>query len=319
MAGGAAAIRANGLSRDFKGGTRAVDDLSLAIAPGEIYALLGPNGAGKSTTVLMLTTLLRPTRGSAAVAGHDVRRDSAAVRAAIGVTLQNAALDPRLTGREHLALVLRLHGTSRPERRRRTDTLLEELGLAGVAGRRVRSYSVGMQRRLELAVALAHEPRVLFLDEPTTGLDPQSRSSVWAKVSELARARGVAVFLTTQYLEEADALADTVGIIREGRLIREGSPDELKRRIGTATIEVTPRAPEDLPVARDVLRRFGALTPAPAPDAVRAKLRNGSEGIAEIVRDLDRAGVVVAALHVTQATLEDVYFQETGHVLEAGG
>src|SRR5207248_5461921 len=220
----AASIEASGLVREFKKGPRAVDGIDLHVAPGEIYGFLGPNGAGKSTTTLMLTTLLPPTAGSARVAGYDVVREGPAVRAAIGAALQEAALDPLLTGREHMRLQTALHGLPRAERAARGEELLERIGLREAADRKVGGYSGGMKRRLDLALALVHRPRILFLDEPTTGLDIQSRAALWQEVSRLASEDGVTVFLTTQYLEEADLLADRVGIIDRGRLVAEGTP-----------------------------------------------------------------------------------------------
>src|ERR687895_1584897 len=201
-----AAIEATELVREFKKGPRAVDGIDLRVEPGEVYGFLGPNGAGKSTAVHMLTTLLPPTAGRAWVAGHDVVEDGAAVRATIGAALQEAALDPFLTGREHLKLQTALHGMRSDEARKRSETLLERVGLTQAADRRVGGYSGGMKRRLDLALALVHRPRILFLDEPTTGLDPQSRSALWDEVARLAGDRGVTVFLTTQYLEEADVV-----------------------------------------------------------------------------------------------------------------
>ncbi|MDQ3865841.1 MAG: ATP-binding cassette domain-containing protein, partial [Actinomycetota bacterium] len=221
-------IEVEELVKQFRKGPRAVDGIDLRVEPGEIYGFLGPNGAGKSTTVHILTTLMPPTSGRARVAGFDVARDGPAVRAAIGAALQEAALDPFLTGREHVRLQTALHGLPRPERRRRGDELLARVGLAQAADRKVGGYSGGMKRRLDLALALVHRPRILFLDEPTTGLDPQSRSALWAEVGRLARDDGVTVFLTTQYLEEADALADRVGIIDRGRIAAEGTPAQLK-------------------------------------------------------------------------------------------
>src|SRR5215210_6583819 len=214
-----AAIETQGLVREFKKGPRAVDGIDLRVEPGEVYGFLGPNGAGKSTTVHMLTTLLPPTAGRAWVAGHDVVEEGAKVRAAIGAALQEAALDPFLTGREHMKLQTALHGMRAAEARERSDALLERVGLSLAADRRVGGYSGGMKRRLDLALALAHRPSILFLDEPTTGLDPQSRSALWNEVARLAREDGVTVFLTTQYLEEADALADRVGIIDHGHIV----------------------------------------------------------------------------------------------------
>src|SRR3954462_5727811 len=231
------AIVAEQLVREFKKGPRAVDGIDLSVATGEIYGFLGPNGAGKSTTVHILTTLLPPTAGTARVGGHDVVHEGAAVRAVIGAALQEAALDPFLTGREHVRIQTALHGLPKDERRRRGDELLGRLGLSDAADRKVGGYSGGMKRRLDLALALVHNPRILFLDEPTTGLDIQSRTSLWEEVKHLARDDGVTVFLTTQYLEEADALANRVGIIDHGKIVAEGTPGALKAEIGDPSVE----------------------------------------------------------------------------------
>src|SRR5438309_2536147 len=252
------AIEATELVREFKNGPRAVDAIDLAVAPGEIYGFLGPNGAGKSTTVHMLTTLLPPTEGTARVAGHDVVREGPQVRAAIGAALQEAALDPLLTGREHLRLQASLQALPRETRKARADELLQRVGLTEAADRKVKGYSGGMKRRLDLAMALVHRPRVLFLDEPTTGLDPQSRAALWSEVARLAREDGVTVFLTTQYLEEADVLADRVGIIDHGHLVAEGTPGELKAKVGRPTVEAIPADPR----VAAVLARFGEPVPS---------------------------------------------------------
>src|SRR5213594_2032614 len=238
-------IVAEGLVREFKGGIRAVAGIDLDVAPGEIYGFLGPNGAGKSTTVHMLTTLLPPTSGSARVAGYDVVSEGSHVRSAIGAALQEAALDPLLTGREHLRLQASLQALPRNERNERADELLARVGLTHAADRKVRGYSGGMKRRLDLAMALVHRPSVLFLDEPTTGLDIQSRTSLWEEVARLAREDEVTVFLTTQYLEEADVLADRVGIIDQGHIVAEGTTDELKAEVGRPTVEAVPSDPEE--------------------------------------------------------------------------
>src|SRR3954454_15883654 len=238
-------IEVRGLVREFKGGIRAVDGIDLDVAPGEIYGFLGPNGAGKSTTVHMLTTLLPPTAGTARVAGLDVATEGPAVRRRIGAALQEAALDAFLTGREHFDLQGGLHGLSRTDRAARAEELLARVGLTDAADRKVGGYSGGMKRRLDLALALVHRPRILFLDEPTTGLDIQSRSALWEEVGRLASEDGVTVFLTTQYLEEADLLADRVGIIDRGRLVAEGTPAALKAEIGRPTVEVEPADHED--------------------------------------------------------------------------
>ncbi|HEX2288267.1 MAG TPA: ATP-binding cassette domain-containing protein, partial [Gaiellaceae bacterium] len=287
------AIEVRGLVRDFKGGIRAVAGIDLEVAPGEIYGFLGPNGAGKSTTVHMLTTLLPPTAGSARVGGFDVVRQGEEVRRTIGAALQEAALDPLLTGREHLRLQLALHGIPRAERLARTDALLERVGLRLAADRRISGYSGGMKRRLDLALALAHHPRILFLDEPTTGLDPQSRSALWDEVIRLKRDEGVTVFLTTQYLEEADLLADRVGIIDHGRIVAEGTPASLKAEIGRPTVEALPADGTETAALERILERFGELQPSTAGVAVRL---DGRGDLADVIRAIDSASVRVADL-----------------------
>jgi ABC-2 type transport system ATP-binding protein len=310
-------IEAEGLVREFPD-VRAVDGIDLRVAPGEIYGFLGPNGAGKSTTVHMLTTLLPPTAGSARVAGHDVVREGPAVRDAIGVALQAAALDPYLTGREHIRLQGGLFGIPADERQRRGDALLERVGLSEAADRKVRTYSGGMKRRLDLALALLHEPRILFLDEPTTGLDVQSRTALWDEVSRLARQHGVTVFLTTQYLEEADVLADRVGIIDFGRLVAEGTPAALKAEIGHSTVEAKPTEPGQADALAAVLARFGESVPA-APGMVAVRLSNGAELLTDIVRALDAENLRVASLDLHAPTLDDVFLAKTGRKLEGAG
>src|SRR5437868_6412660 len=230
-------IEAEKLVREFKKGPRAVDGIDLHVEPGEIYGFLGPNGAGKSTTVHMLTTLLPPTAGTATVAGYDVVTEGPKVRKAIGVALQEAALDPFLTGREHLRLQTTMHGITGEERRERSDELLTRVGLTEAADRKVKGYSGGMKRRLDLALALVHRPRILFLDEPTTGLDIQSRTALWGEVGRLAKDEGVTVFLTTQYLEEADALGGCVGIIDNGNIVADGTREEMMAQIVLSTFE----------------------------------------------------------------------------------
>src|ERR671934_2081024 len=238
------AIEVEQLVREFKD-VRAVAGIDLYVGDGEIYGFLGPNGAGKSTTVHMLTTLLPPTAGTARVGGFDVVKEGPEVRKVIGAALQEAALDPFLTGRDHLHLQTTLHGVTGEERRRRTDELLHRVGLSEAADRKVNGYSGGMKRRLDLALALAHRPRILFLDEPTTGLDVQSRAALWDEVVRLKRDEGVTVFLTTQYLEEADVLADRVGIIDHGRIVAEGTPASLKAEIGRPSVHATPLEPDE--------------------------------------------------------------------------
>jgi ABC-2 type transport system ATP-binding protein len=308
------AIDAKGLERTFAGDIRAVAGVDLEVAEGEIYAFLGPNGAGKTTTVRMLTTLLRPTAGSATVAGHDVVSDPAAVRRAIGVALQEAALDPLMTGRELIRLQATLHGLPRDEGRRRADALLERVDLVGAADRQIGTYSGGMRRRLDLASALVHEPPVLFLDEPTTGLDPVSRRAIWREVSDLNR-EGTTVFLTTQYLEEADQLADRVGIIDFGRIVAEDTPGRLKEQIGRPHLEITlmDGAAER---AEEVVARFGRPLPR-RDEIVLIEVERGAAEIAPVVRALDEAGLAVESLDLVEPSLDDVFLAKTGHHLEA--
>jgi len=308
-------IEVDGLVREFKGGVRAVDGIDLRVAPGEIYGFLGPNGAGKSTTVLVLTTLLPPTAGSARVAGFDVERQGADVRRAIGASLQESALDPFLTGREHMRLQSALHGLSRVEREERGRRLLERVGLTEAADRKVGGYSGGMKRRLDLALALVHGPSILFLDEPTTGLDPQSRAALWDEVRRLASDEGVTVFLTTQYLEEADVLADRVGIIHRGAIVAEGTPTELKAEVGRPSVEAIPQDPGEREHLVAVLARFGEQAAA-SPKGVAVRLPEGVGDLAEIVRALDGEGLRVADLRLHAPSLDDVFLAKTGRSLE---
>jgi ABC-2 type transport system ATP-binding protein len=311
-------IEVNGLVREFKNGPRAVDGIDLRVEPGEIYGFLGPNGAGKSTTVHMLTTLLPPTAGTATVAGHDIVTEGAEVRDAIGVALQDAALDLLLTGREHMKLQGGLHGLTAEEISRRGDALLERVGLAEAADRRVGGYSGGMKRRLDLALALVHSPRILFLDEPTTGLDVQSRAALWDEVSGLARRDGVTVFLTTQYLEEADTLADRIGIIDRGKLVAEGTPAALKAQIGRPTLEAVPVETAQKEQLETVLASFGDPLPVSNGSAA-VRLTDGTEELADVVRRLDREGIRVADLQLHAPSLDDVFLAKTGRSLEGAG
>jgi ABC-2 type transport system ATP-binding protein len=308
------AIEAQGLVRVFKKGPRAVDGIDLAVAPGEIYGFLGPNGAGKSTTVHMLTTLLPPTSGTARVAGYDVVSQGPQVRAAIGAALQEAALDPLLTGREHLRLQASLQALPRETRKTRADQLLQRVGLSEAADRKVRGYSGGMKRRLDLAMALVHSPRILFLDEPTTGLDIQSRTALWEEVARLARYDGVTVFLTTQYLEEADVLAGRVGIIDHGRIVAEGTPAELKASVGRPTVEAIPADPAERERAAAILARFGEE--CASENGVAVRLSTGEADLAEIVRALDAEHLKVEHLQLHQPSLDDVFLAKTGRSLE---
>ena len=310
------AVEASALARMFKGGVRAVDGVDLNIPTGQMYGFLGPNGAGKSTTVRILTTLLMPTGGTARVAGHDVVDAADEVRHQIGVALQDAAIDPFMTGRELLALQGVLHGLSRRDTRSRAERLLERVDLVDAADRRVGTYSGGMRRRLDLALALIHEPRVLFLDEPTTGLDPISRHTLWDEVRRLNREAGTTVFLTTQYLEEADELADRVGIIAEGRIVAEGTPAELKAEIGHPTLTITVGSRDEVDPAERALGGFGG--PVTTSDgALTMPLPGGSTGLAAVVRALDEAGVTATGLDLSEPSLDDVFMAKTGKRLDA--
>jgi ABC-2 type transport system ATP-binding protein len=308
-------IEAEGLVRTFKGDIRAVDGIDLRVEPGEIYGFLGPNGAGKSTTVHMLTTLLPPTSGTARVAGFDIVKEGPKVRTAIGAALQEAALDNLLTGREHLNLQCALHGIPRSERRARSQELLERVGLTLAADRKVGGYSGGMKRRLDLALALAHRPTILFLDEPTTGLDVQSRSALWGEVARLAREDGVTVFLTTQYLEEADALADRVGIIDHGHIVAEGTPAELKAQIGRPTVEAIPADGATPEAIARILEQFGEPTGGSAK-GVSVRLEHGVSDLAGIIRALDAEGITLENLALHAPSLDDVFLAKTGRSLE---
>jgi ABC-2 type transport system ATP-binding protein len=315
MSNGTPAIEVEQLVREFRKGPRAVDGIDLAVSPGEIYGFLGPNGAGKSTTVLMLTTLLPPTSGRASVGGFDIVRQGSQVRSTIGAALQEAALDPILTGREHLLLQGTLQGIAKAERKARANALLERVGLTEAADRRVGGYSGGMKRRLDLALALVHGPRILFLDEPTTGLDPQSRAALWEEVARLAHDEGMTVFLTTQYLEEADVLADRVGIIDHGKIVAEGTPAQLKAEIGSPSVEVSPVDTSADDRLAGLLAKFG--TPARnGRGSVTVQLPGGEAQLAEIVRALDRADLRVASLQLHQPSLDDVFLAKTGRKLE---
>ncbi|MGA2924888.1 MAG: ATP-binding cassette domain-containing protein [Solirubrobacteraceae bacterium] len=312
------AIEVQQLVREFRKGPRAVDGIDLTVSRGEIYGFLGPNGAGKSTTVLMLTTLLPPTSGRATVDGYDIARQGAQVRASIGAALQEAALDAILTGREHLLLQATLQGLPAAQRRERAAALLARVGLTDAADRRVGGYSGGMKRRLDLALALVHSPRILFLDEPTTGLDPQSRAALWQEVARLAHEEGMTVFLTTQYLEEADVLADRIGIIDHGRIVAEGTPAQLKAQIGSPSVEVAPADPDDGERLAELLSGFAELR-RNGRGSVTVHLPGGEGQLAEIVRILDQAGLRMETLQLHQPSLDDVFLEKTGRKLEGAG
>ena len=308
-----AAIETHELAREFEGGIKAVDGVDLEVAAGEVYGFLGPNGAGKTTTVRMLTTLLQPTGGRALVAGHDVAQDPGAVRRKIGVALQEAALDPLMTGRELIQLQATLHGITGQDAVTRGDALIDRVGLTQAADRRVGTYSGGMRRRLDLASALVHEPRVLFLDEPTTGLDPVSRKAIWEEVAALNR-EGATVFLTTQYLEEADQLANLVGIIAGGRIVAEGTPASLKAEVGKPHLEIG-LAEGSAELAEGICCDFGRILPE-KDGRLLVELEHGASDVAKVVRALDEGGILVESLELVEPTLDDVFVDKTGEHLE---
>ena len=309
-----APIVTEGLVRRF-GKIVAVDGVDLRIEAGEIFGFLGPNGAGKSTMVRMLTTLLRPTEGRAEIAGYDVVSEADQVRRSIGVALQDAAIDPLMTGRELVKLQATLHGIPRSEGLRRGQDLLETVGLTAAADRRVGTYSGGMRRRLDLALALIHEPVVLFLDEPTTGLDPSSRSVIWDEVRKLNREFGTTVFLTTQYMEEADKLAGRVSIIDNGKIVAEGTPLELKQKVGDPTLSIVLRSPEEAIEVERILMQFGEPKSS-AEGIVSVRLPDGSSQMPAVVRILDEAKIEVHSLELHMPSLDDVFLIATGRHLE---
>ncbi len=304
------AILASGLTRRF-GERAAVDGIDLAVARGEVYGFLGPNGAGKSTTVRMLVTLLAPTAGDARVAGFSVRDQPAAARLRIGVALQDAALDGQQTGMELLRLQGRLYGLSRRAVDRRVAEMADLADLGPALGRRIATYSGGMRRRLDLVAALVHDPEVLFLDEPTTGLDPASRVRIWEEVRRLNRDRGLTVFLTTQYLEEADQLADRVGIIAGGRIAAEGTPAELKRRVGDDLVVARGRGPLEAVAAQ--LRRLDAVQRVDVRDGeLTVVTPDGAGVVGRVALALAEAGVGLEDLTLRTTTLDDVFLAVTG-------
>ena len=308
-----APIEAEGLVRRF-GDLVAVDHVDLLVNVGEIFGFLGPNGAGKSTTTRMLTTLLKPTEGHARVAGFDVVKEAASVRRVIGVALQDAAIDPLMTGNELLKLQSILHGIPKPAAKKRCEQLLERVGLTAAGDRRVGTYSGGMRRRLDLALSLVHEPTVLFLDEPTTGLDPMSRVALWEEVRYLNREHGTTVLLTTQYLEEADSLAGRIAIIDNGRIVRDGTPTELKSKVGSPTLLVEVGEAQ-VGKARDILRSFGDLRPS-RDGVVAIGLAGGAAAIPKVARALDDATIALVGFELHNPSLDDVFADATGHRLE---
>jgi len=308
-------ILAEGLVRSF-GDLRAVDGVDLAIESGRIFGFLGPNGSGKSTTVKTLTTILAPTSGVARVAGFDVTKEQSEVRSRIGVALQEVGLDDLMTARELLTLQARLFGVDSIKARRAAEHLLETVGLGRVeTKKRVGAYSGGMRRRLDLALALVNGPQILFLDEPTTGLDPVSRKDIWNEVRRLNREEGMTIFLTTQYLEEADQLADEVAIIDRGKIVAQGTPRELKKEIGEEVVTLTFASARAAGRAADALRSM-APEQRVAGNEVICYFTSAADKLPGIVRALDEAGIALEALKLMEPSLDDVFLRATGQRLE---
>lgn len=303
------AIVVEGLIRDFSG-KRALHEVHLQVPDGQVLGLLGPNGAGKTTIVRTLATLLAPTAGHARVGGFDVVQEAAQVRKIIGLTGQYAAVDEKLTGRENLILIARLLGFPRATARSRADTLLKEFSLEDAGHRIAQTYSGGMRRRLDLAASLVGYPRILFLDEPSTGLDPRARRDLWARVRQL-KTEGTTVLLTTQYLEEADALADTIVLLDQGRVIAEGTATELKARVGTRTLFVSVADLSQLPAATGIISTIAGVSTQVEGEQIHAAVQN-PEILPAILRALDEAGIDVHELGLRGASLEDVFLSMTG-------
>jgi ABC-2 type transport system ATP-binding protein len=310
---GAAAIAADSLVKVYPKGTRALDGLTFSVASGTVFGLLGPNGAGKSTTVKVLNTLTRPDSGRARVAGIDVLARPDQVRRVIGCVAQKSGVDVNATGRENLTLQGRFHGLGGSELRTRVATLLERFGLAEAADRQARGYSGGMQRKLDIAMGLIHRPRVLFLDEPTTGLDPEARTDLWAEIARLSREDAITVLLTTHYLEEADRLAHRLAIVDRGRIVAEGTPDGLKAELSGDAVQI------DLTETFDESRITAALATVPAAREirvegmlVRARADHGASAVPAMITALEAASARVRAVRVTSASLDDVYLRHTG-------
>ena len=304
-------IELDGVAKTFDGKILALQDVSFSVATGSVCALLGHNGAGKTTAIKILSTLIQPTYGRAVVAGYDVVRDPAHVRACIGMTGQHAALDWELSGRENLVMFCRLHGMRRKDANLRADALIDQFDLADAADRRILTYSSGMRRRIDIAAALVVPPKVLFLDEPTTGLDPRSRRAVWDLVSVLAT-QGVTVLLTTQYLEEADVLSDSIVVIDHGRVIATGTADDLKSRIGFSICTVSPVDPADLSRVFAALVDFDDAQFDEDANTVTVAATNGVATLSDVFRRVDQLDVELADISLRKPSLDEVFLHLTG-------
>jgi daunorubicin/doxorubicin transport system ATP-binding protein len=308
------AIEATGLVKSF-GDTRAVDGVDLAVRSGTVYGVLGPNGAGKTTTIRMLATLLEPDAGCARVLGHDVVTEADAVRSLVSLTGQLASVDEDLTGRENLILIGRLLGLRRRAAKARADELLDAFGIAEAAGRLVKHYSGGMRRRLDVAASIVVTPELMFLDEPTTGLDPRSRNQVWDIVRSLV-AGGTTILLCTQYLDEADQLADRIAVIDHGKVIAEGTPAQLKASVGSGALHVRLLDPDQRPAAERVLsKQLGSVHLEPDPAALSASCADADRA-AEAVAELSRSGIQIGGFSLGQPSLDEVFLALTGHPAE---
>ncbi len=311
------AVEVRDLEKEFRGGVRAVDGVSFEVEAGTVFGLLGPNGAGKTTIVRILATVIAPSAGIAQVLGHDVVSESQLVRSLIGLAGQFAAVDENLTGKENLQMIGRLNHLSWPIVLERSKDLLERFDLASAANRPAKTYSGGMRRRLDVAAALVARPRVLFLDEPTTGLDPQSRIEVWATVEKLV-AEGTTVLLTTQYLEEADRLADRLVVIDHGKMIADGTPESLKAGLGATVLDIGMADEDSAKRAADVLRRMRGLEPTIEGTTVELNVDNGPAVVSEALRVLQDSDLAPATLALRQPSLDDVFIALTGHRTDAG-
>jgi len=310
------AIEAHGLVKTYPGDVRALDGVDLTVASGTVFGLLGPNGAGKSTTVKILTTLSRPDAGGASVAGRDVLAEPVAVRHAIGVVGQKHGTDPDATGRENLVVQGSFYGLTGGELKRRAAESLERFGLASAADRRVKTYSGGMQRRLDVALGLIHRPQVLFLDEPTTGLDPEARAEMWGEIERLARQEGMTILLTTHYLEEADRLASQLAIVDRGRIVARGTPDELKSELQGDTIQVE-LADGDGVAARAALELVTAARDVTLDGStLRARAQDGGAAVPAVLAALEAHGIRAAAVTLARPSLDDVYLRYAGRAFQ---
>jgi ABC-2 type transport system ATP-binding protein len=311
------AVEAHDLVKVFpRGNVRALDGVSLQVEAGTVLGLLGPNGAGKTTAVRILATILSPDSGHATILGHDVVKEADHVRRIIGLAGQNAAVDDNLTGRENIRMVGRLSHMSWQAVGERADLLLENFGLTDAANRVLKTYSGGMRRRLDLAAALVAQPPILFLDEPTTGLDPQSRQDLWGVIEDLV-AGGTTVLLTTQYLDEADRLRRDIVVVDHGRVIAEGTPAQLKANLGTSVVSITLVSPEAAQKAAGLVTAFSDNAPVIDHETVELTVENGPQVAVEVLRALDAAGVSLAGLALREPSLDDVFLSLTGHKTEA--